>query len=80
MNALEGNKCYVRSVSYIIGPGEKLRNVIGQAVKTPSDLIGQHISMKRVHAKNGIWIIRGGTRKITVCSSTFYGVAAKITV
>ena len=40
------------------------------------------------HAKNGIWIIHagdiwiihGGTRKITVCSSTFYGVAAKITV
>ena len=32
------------------------------------------------HAKNGIWIILGGTRKITVCFSTFYGVAAKITV
>ena len=27
-----------------------------------------------LHAKNGIWIIHGGTRKITVCSSTFYGV------
>ena len=24
--------------------------------------------------KNGIWLITGGTRKITVCSSTFYGV------
>ena len=27
-----------------------------------------------IHAKNGIWIIHGGTRKITVCSSKFYGV------
>ena len=26
------------------------------------------------HAKNAIWIIYGDTRKITVCSSTFYGV------
>ena len=25
-------------------------------------------------AENGIWIIHGGTRKITVCSSTSYGV------
>ena len=35
---------------------------------------------QNTHAKNGIWIIHGGTRKITVCSGTFYGVAAKITV
>ena len=33
-----------------------------------------------IHAKNGIWIIHGGTRKITVCSSTFHEVATKITV
>ena len=26
-----------------------------------------------MHAKNGIWIITGGARKITVCSITFYG-------
>ena len=26
------------------------------------------------HAKNGIWTTTGGTRKITVFSSTFYGV------
>ena len=32
------------------------------------------------HAKNSIWIIHGSTRKITVCSSTFYGVAVKIPV
>ena len=38
--------------------------------------IGRH----SLHAKNGIRIIHGGTRKITVCSSTFSGVAAKITV
>ena len=30
--------------------------------------------------KNRIWIIHGGTRNITVCSSIFYGVAAKIPV
>ena len=29
---------------------------------------------------HNIWIIYGDTRKITVCSSTFYGVAVKITV
>ena len=27
----------------------------------------------RLHGKNGTWIIHGGTRKITVCCSTFYG-------
>ena len=27
-----------------------------------------------LHARNGIWIITGGTRKITVYFSTFYGV------
>ena len=43
--------------------------------------------MESLHAKNGIciihddiWIIHGGTKKIRVCSSTFYDVAAKITV
>ena len=36
--------------------------------------------MVDLHEKNGIWMLQGGTRKITVCSSTFYGVAAKITV
>ena len=30
--------------------------------------------MLLVHGKNGIWIIHGGSGKITVCSSTFYGV------
>ena len=30
------------------------------------------------HAKNGIWIIHSGTRKITLCSSTFYGVNSNI--
>ena len=25
-----------------------------------------------MHAKNGIWIIRGDTRKTAVCSSMFY--------
>ena len=34
----------------------------------------------RPHGKNSIWIIYGGTRKITVCYSIFYVVAAKITV
>ena len=28
----------------------------------------------QLHAINGIWIIHVGSRKITVCSSTFYGV------
>ena len=27
-----------------------------------------------MHGKNGTWIIHGSTKKITVCSSTFYGV------
>ena len=27
-----------------------------------------------IHTKNGIWIIYGRTRRIAVCSSTFYGV------
>ena len=33
-----------------------------------------------MHEKNGNLIIHGDTRKITVCFSIFYGVAAKITV
>ena len=31
-------------------------------------------TVDNVHGKNGTWIIHGGTRKITMCSSTFYGV------
>ena len=33
-----------------------------------------------VRAKNGISIITDGTRKMTVCSSTFYGVNSNFTV
>ena len=29
---------------------------------------------RSIHEKNGIWIITGGTRKITACSGIFYGV------
>ncbi|XP_043481648.1 uncharacterized protein LOC122510809 [Leptopilina heterotoma] len=48
MNALEDHDCYIRPVSYIIGPGEKIKNINGQAVVTPFDLTGQHIPMQRV--------------------------------
>ena len=38
------------------------------------------IDWENHRSKNDIWIIHGGTRKITVCSSTFYGVTAEHTV
>lgn len=48
VKALEGNKCYISPISYIIGPGEKMRNLDGHAILTPSDLRGQHISVRQV--------------------------------
>lgn len=48
MKALEANDCYIRPISYIIGPGEKIKNINGQAIVTPVDLTGQHIPMQQV--------------------------------
>lgn len=47
VNALEQSDCYVGPNSYIIGVGEKIKNVKGNLVLTPVELTGQFISMKR---------------------------------
>ena len=68
--ALDSNKLTAQAISS--------SRIIAIGVRCPKARRQQLCS---IHVKNSIWIvhgdiwiIHGGTRKITVCSSTFYGV------